>query len=161
MEDAHAGMTIFFENYYPNSKVEGFYIKKLSLEFLIFLRHNNFFLKMKTFFRHKPKLLVLRTLWMFVKFLKFVAENPRIPFYPFIFLYHENMEFRVFCGIFNEIFKKFQILFFPYMKLQLLINNVFIIFDNCAFKIQNSKKPRFWTVSYMTDCQIWVQFRGN
>ena len=148
MEDAHAGMTIFFENYYPISKVEGFYIKKLSLEFLIFLRHNNFFLKMKTFFRHKPKLLVLRTLWMFVKFLKFVAENPRIPFYPFIFLYHENMEFRVFCGIFNEIFKKFQILFFPYMKLQLLINNVFIIFDNCAFKIQNSKKPRFWTVSY-------------
>ena len=85
---------------------------------------------------------------MFVKFLKFVAENPRIPFYPFIFLYHENMEFRVFCGIFNEIFKKFQILFFPYMKLQLLTNNVFIIFDNCAFKIQNSKKPRFWTVSY-------------
>ena len=93
-------------------------------------------------------MLVLRTLWMFVKFLKFVAENPRIPFYPFIFLYHENMEFRVFCGIFNEIFKKFQILFFPFMKLQLLINNVFIIFDNCAFKIQNSKKPRFWTVSY-------------
>ena len=44
--------------------------------------------------------------------LKFVAENPRIPFYRFIFLYHENMEFRVFCGIFNEIFKKFQILFF-------------------------------------------------
>ena len=147
LEDAHAGMTIFFENYYPISKVEGFYIKKLSLEFLIFLRHNNFFLKMKTFFRHKPKLLVLRTLWMFVKFLKFVAENPRIPFYPFIFLYHENMEFRVFCGIFNEIFKKFQILFFPYMKLQLLINNVFIIFDNCAFKIQNSKKTRIWTVS--------------
>ena len=102
---------------------------------------------MKTFFRHKPKLLVLQTLWMFVKFLKFVAENPRIPFYPFIILYHENMEFRVFGGIFNEIFKKFQILFFPYMKLQLLINNVFIIFDNCAFKIQNSKKPRFWTVS--------------
>ena len=148
MEDAHAGMTIFFENYYPNSKVEGFYIKKLSLEFLIFLRHKFFFLKMKTFFRHKPKLLVLWTLWMFVKFLIFVAENPRIPFYPFIFLYHENMEFRVFCGIFNEIFKKFQILFFPYMKLQLLINNVFIIFDNCAFKIQNSKKPRIWTVSY-------------
>ena len=28
--------------------------------------------------------------------LKFVAENPRIPFYQFIFLYHENMEFRVF-----------------------------------------------------------------
>ena len=136
-------MTIFFENYYPISKVEGFYIKKLSLEFLIFLRHNNFFLKMKTFFRHKPKLLVLRTLWMFVKFLIFVAENPRIPFYPFIFLYHENMEFRVFCGIFNEIFKKFQILFFPYMKLQLLTNNVFIIFDNCAFKIQNSKNLVF------------------
>ena len=81
--------------------------------------------------------------------LKFVAENPRIPFYPFIFLYHKNMEFRVFCGIFNEIFKKFQILFFPYIKLQLLTNNVFIIFDNCAFKIQNSKKPRFWTVSYI------------
>ena len=58
--------------------------------------------------------------------LKFVAENPRIPFYRFIFLYHENMEFHVFCGIFNEIFKKFQILFFPYKKLQLLINNVFI-----------------------------------
>ena len=80
--------------------------------------------------------------------LKFVAENPRIPFYRFIFLYHENMEFRVFCGFFNEIFKKFQILFFPYMKLQLLINNVFIIFDNCAFKIQNSKKTRIWMVSY-------------
>ena len=80
--------------------------------------------------------------------LKFVAENPRIPFYRFIFLYHENMEFRVFCGFFNEIFKKFQILFFPYMKLQLLINNIFIIFDNCAFKIQNSKKTRIWTVSY-------------
>ena len=80
---------------------------------------------------------------MFVKFLKFVAENPRIPFYPFIFLYHENMKFRVFCGIFNEFFKKFQILFFPYMKLQLLTNNVFIIFDNCAFKIQNSKKTSF------------------
>ena len=30
----------------------------------------------------------------------------------------------------------------PYMKLKLL-NNAFIIFDNCAFKIQNSKKkPR-------------------
>ena len=101
LEDAHAGMTIFFENYYPISKVEGFYIKKLSLEFLIFLRHNNFFLKMKTFFRHKPKLLVLQTLWMFVKFLKFVAENPRIPFYPFIFLYHENMEFRVFLWHFQ------------------------------------------------------------
>ena len=52
------------------------------------------------------------------------------------------MEFRVFCGFFNEIFKKFQILFFPYMKLQLQVNNVFIIFDNCAFKCQNSKKPR-------------------
>ena len=101
---------------------------------------------MKTFFRHKPKLLVLRTLWMFVKFLKFVAENPRIPFYPFIFLYHENMEFRVFCGIFNEIFKNFQILFFPYMKLHLLINNVVIIFDNCAFKCQNSKKKLVDTV---------------
>ena len=75
--------------------------------------------------------------------LKFVAENPRIPFYRFIFLYHENMEFRVFCGFFNEIFKTFQILFFPYMKLQLLINNVFIIFDNCAFKIQNSKKNSY------------------
>ena len=58
----------FFENYYPNSKVEGFYIKKLSLEFLIFLRHNIFFLKMKTFFRHKTKLLVHHILWMFVKF---------------------------------------------------------------------------------------------
>ena len=62
------GMTFFFENYYPNSKVEGFCIKKLSLEFLIFLRHNNFFLKMKTFFRHKAKLLVHHILWMFVKF---------------------------------------------------------------------------------------------
>ena len=40
----------FFENYYPNLKVEGFYIKKLSLEFLIFLRHNNFFFwKLKLF----------------------------------------------------------------------------------------------------------------
>ena len=72
--------------------------------------------------------------------LKFVAENPRIPFYPFIFLYHENMEFRVFCGIFNEIFKKFQILFFQYIKLQLEVNNVDIIFDNCAIKCQNSAK---------------------
>ena len=67
------GDDIFFLNYYPISKVEGFYIKKLSLEFLIFLRHKFFFLKMKTFFRHQPKLLVLQTLWMFVKFLKFVA----------------------------------------------------------------------------------------
>ena len=53
---------------------------------------------------------------MFVKFLKFVAEKPRIPFYPFIFLYHENMEFRVFCGIFNEIFKKFRISFLTHFK---------------------------------------------
>ena len=105
-------MTFFFENYYPNSKVEGFYIKKLSLEFLIFLRHNNFFLKMKTFFRHKLKLLVLRTLWMFVKFFKFVAENPRIPFYPFIFLYHENMEFRVFVAFSMKFLKNFKISFF-------------------------------------------------
>ena len=42
---------IFFENYYPNSKVEGFYIKKLSLELLILLRHN-----------------FLDILWMFVNF---------------------------------------------------------------------------------------------
>ena len=40
----------FFENYYPISKVEGFYIKKLSLEFLIFLRHNNFFFENENFF---------------------------------------------------------------------------------------------------------------
>ena len=74
--------------------------------------------------------------------LKFVAENPRIPFYQFIFLYHENMEFRVFFEKKIEIFKKFQILLFQYIKLQLEVNNVFIIFDNCAFKIQNSKKTR-------------------
>ena len=49
MEDAHAGMTIFFENYYPNSKVEGFYIKKLSLEFLFFLgiTRDNLYLKLE------------------------------------------------------------------------------------------------------------------
>ena len=100
-----------FENFPRNHstiqpKVEGFYIKKLSLEFLIFLRHNNFFFWKWTFFRHKPKLLVLRTLWMFVKFFIFVAENPRIPFYPFIFLYHENMEFRVFLWHFQWNFEK-------------------------------------------------------
>ena len=44
------GDEIFFENYYPNSKVERFYIKKLSLEFLIFLRHNNFFFENVNFF---------------------------------------------------------------------------------------------------------------
>lgn len=74
--------------------------------------------------------------------LKFVAENPRIPFYQFIFLYHENMEFRVFFEKKIEIFKKFQILLFQYIKLQLEVNNVFIIFDNCAFKCQNSRKTR-------------------
>ena len=52
------------------------------------------------------------------------------------------MEFRVFVAFSMKFFKKNKILFFPYMKLQLLINNVFIIFDNCAFKIQNSKKTR-------------------
>ena len=31
---------IFFENYYPKQVVEGFYIKKLSLEFLLFLGIN-------------------------------------------------------------------------------------------------------------------------
>ena len=105
-------MTIFFENYYPNSKVEGFYIKKLSLEFLIFLRHNIFFLKMKTFFRHKPKLLVLHSLWMFVKFLKFVAENPRIPFYPFIFLSHETWNSMFFVAFSMKFFKNFKFYFF-------------------------------------------------
>ena len=68
LEDAHAGMTIFFENYYPKSLVEGFYTKKLYLEFLIYFRHKLFFLKMKTFFRHKAKLLVHFKLWMFVNF---------------------------------------------------------------------------------------------
>jgi len=50
LEDAHAGMTIFFENYYPISKVEGFYIKKLSLEFLIYFRHKLFFFENENFF---------------------------------------------------------------------------------------------------------------
>ena len=68
LEDAHAGMTIFFKNYYPKSLVEGFYTKKLYLEFLIYFRHKLFFLKMKTFFRHKAKLLVHFKLWMFVNF---------------------------------------------------------------------------------------------
>ena len=52
------------------------------------------------------------------------------------------MEFRVFFEKKIEIFKKFQILFFQYIKLQLEVNNVSIIFDNCAFKCQNSEKPR-------------------
>ena len=52
------------------------------------------------------------------------------------------MEFRVFFEKKFEIFKKFQILFFQYIKLQLEVNNVFIIFDNCAFKCQNSRKTR-------------------
>ena len=52
------------------------------------------------------------------------------------------MEFRVFFEKKIEIFKKFQILLFQYIKLQLEVNNVFIIFDNCAFKCQNSRKTR-------------------
>ena len=43
------------------------------------------------------------------------------------------------------------------MKLQLLTNNVFIIFDNCVFKIKNSKKTRFWTVSYLHISIIQVE----
>ena len=107
-------MTIFFENYCPISKVEGFYIKKLSLEFLIFLRHNNFFfLKMKIFFRHKPKLLILQTLWMFVKILKFVAENPRIPCYPFIFFCTmKTRNFVFFVAFSMKFLKSFKFYFF-------------------------------------------------
>ena len=48
----------------------------------------------------------------------------------------------MFFEIFFEIFKKFQILFFQYIKLQLELNNVSIIFDNCAIKCQNSIKTR-------------------
>ena len=55
---------------------------------------------------------------------------------------HQKVEFRVFFEIFFEIFKKFQILFFQYIKLQLEVNNVSIIFDNCAIKCQNSAKTR-------------------
>ena len=88
--------------------------------------------------------------------LKFVAENPRIPFYQFIFLYHENMEFRVFFEKKIEIFKKFQILLFQYIKLQLEVNNVFIIFDNCAFKCQNSRKTRILdSVIYNSNYDLW------
>ena len=65
----------FFENYYPKSLVEGFYTKKLYLEFLIYFRHKLFFLKMKTFFRHKAKLLVHHILWMFVKIQEFHFIN--------------------------------------------------------------------------------------
>ena len=58
----------------------------------------------------------------------------------------------MFFEIFFEIFKKFQILFFQYIKLQLEVNNVDIIFDNCAIKCQNSVKTRLldtvlWTAS--------------
>ena len=54
-----------------------------------------------------------------------------------------------FCGFFNDIFKKFQILFFQYIKLQLEVNNVSIIFDNCAIKCQNSAKTR------LLDAVLW------
>ena len=148
------GWNFFFENYYPNSKVEGFYIKKLSLEFLIFLRHKNSFWKWKLFFRHKAKLLVHHIcgcLWNF-EICSWKSKNSILSIYFFVPWKHG---IPCFLWLFQWNFKKFQILFFPYMKLQLLINNVFIIFDNCAFKIQNSKKTRIWTVSY-TGVQIYT-----
>ena len=55
-----------------------------------------------------------------------------------------------------EIFKKFQILFFQYIKLQLEVNNVFIIFDNCAFKCQNSRKTRI-----LDSVLCMIQGRGS
>ena len=56
----------------------------------------------------------------------------------------------MFFEFFFEIFKKFQILFFQYIKLQLEVNNVDIIFDNCAIKCQNSVKTRLLdTVLYL------------
>ena len=42
------------------------------------------------------------------------------------------------------------------MKLQLLINNVFIIFDNCAFKCQNSEKPRLVDTVISDKCRSQV-----
>ena len=64
-------------------------MKKLSLEFLIFFPRNDFFFKIKCFFEHVTKLLV--NLFLAVcEILKLLAENPRIPFYQFNFLYHEK-----------------------------------------------------------------------
>ena len=62
----------------------------------------------------------------------------------------------MFFEIFFEIFKKFQILFFQYIKLQLEVNNVFIIFDNCAFKCQNSRKTRI-----LDSVLCMIQGRGS
>ena len=104
LEDAHAGMNFFFENYYPKQLVEGFWIKKLSLEFLIFFPRNDFFFKIKCFFEHITKLLV--NLFLAVcEILKLLAENPRIPFYQFNFLYHEKWN-SVFFLAFWRIFLK-------------------------------------------------------
>ena len=42
------------------------------------------------------------------------------------------------------------------MKLQLEVNNVFIIFDNCAFKCQNSEKPRLMDTVIIGLLRLWV-----
>ena len=56
---------------------------------LDFFLRNDFFFKIKCFFEHITKLLV--NLFLAVcEILKLLAENPRIPFYQFNFLYHEK-----------------------------------------------------------------------
>ena len=82
-------MNVFFENDYPKQLVEEFWIKKLSLEFLIFFHVMIFFSKLNVFFEHITKLLV--NLFLAVcEILKLLAENPRIPFYQFNFLSPEK-----------------------------------------------------------------------
>jgi hypothetical protein len=67
------------------------------------------------------------------------------------------VEFHVFFEFFFEIFKKFQILFFQYIKLQVEVNNVLIIFDNCAFKCQNSRKTRILDSTACIICiYVWA-----
>ena len=106
------GWQFFFENYYPNSKVEGFYIKKLSLEFLIFLRHNNFFLKMKTFFRHKAKLLVHHILWMFVKFWNLLLKIQEFHFIDLFFCTMKTWNSVFFVAFSMKFLKNFKFYFF-------------------------------------------------
>ena len=60
-----------------------------------------------------------------------------------------------------EIFKKFQILFFQYIKLQLDVNNVSIIFYNCAIKCQNSIKTRLLDTVINLDTPAVVEMKMN
>ena len=43
----------------------------------------------------------------------------------------------VFCAPARFVSASGPLLFFQYIKLQVEVNNVFIIFDNCAYKCQN------------------------